>query len=730
MKVLRSIALCLAAAFLAAGCDVKPELDIVPANCFEFTLDACADWSGAATRTTFANEKTFSWTSGDQISVLFHSGSTDKFFTLTAQGSGASCSFKGYVTNGYSLGAADGSKCALYPASDQHRYEDGTFSFYRPAEIELSDGGFSSKIPMAAITFSSNSFTFRPMCTVAKFTFTGITASRVRLSVKNLDNHTLSGLFPCNVYDPYLVWQQLSNSNADDASRSIAFTETVSDGKAEFYVNCPPWGGSYFKPQITLTDTSTGAVLYSASAKQGLPSRTNNSLGSINVLPAIDVFSGSGSGPGKVSYTESSEIFCNPERGFYKAEEYRSASQSVLSASRLASNRTLGRSLMLLEYYLTEFMSSDISKAYLTLIENNFKALRNGGVKCILRFAYKDNHKEDDHPWDASEEWVMRHIEQLTPLLTSYKDVIFVLQAGFVGSWGEWYYTDNFGMNPSTTADYASRGRVLSALLTALPPERQVQVRTPRFKMKLVGSTALTQSTAHKGTPQSRVGGHNDCFGASSSDSGTYQNSSERSFWAADSRYTIMGGETCKVSDWCHCQASGNAPGTLSELATFHWSYLHDGYHEDVLSRWATEGCIDQIDRELGYRLVLEDASFGAAVAGSDMQFTIHLRNKGYAAPMNPRDVYMVLTDASTGKVLQTTKLDDDPRFWGPDEGQISVSGAFHLPSGISGAVQLHLWMPDPCTTIQSDSRFAVRFANDGVWDSSTGYNLLYSFGL
>lgn len=729
MKRLSLIFLTAAVALLAAGCDMRPEIEIAPEEgCYEFTLQASSDCE-PATRTSYAGDKSFSWTAGDKISVIFHNGATDRFFTLTAQNAGASSTFKGSITNGYTIGAADGSNCALYPASDKHKYENGTFYYYRPGEIEMSPDGFSSNIPLSAIEFSNNSLIFRPMCTVVKFSFSGLTASRVNLSVKNLDSHTLSGYFDCRVSSSvYLVWKQLSDNNADSPARSISFTETVEDGKAAFYVNCPPWGGSYFKPQLSLTDASTGAVLYSATAKQALPSSTNASLGNMVVIPEINLGEVPPAQAETVYYTESDAIFANPERGFYKAEEYRKASQSVLSNNRLNSIRTSGRSLMLLEYYLTDFISSDISSSYLTLIENNFKALRKGGVKCILRFAYSDNHEESSHPWDATEAWVMRHIEQLSPLFTNYSDVIFVLQAGFIGSWGEWYYSDNFGMHPNE--DFAARGRVLDALLNALPADRQVGVRTPTFKMKLVGNTALSSSTAHKGTPQARVGGHNDCFGADSNDTGTYRDDSERSFWAADTRYTIMGGETCKLSDFCHCGAYGGNPGTLSELAKYHWSYLHDGYHQGVLDRWSEEGCFDKIEKELGYRLVLEDATFGPATAGGSMDVSIRLHNTGYAAPMNPRTAYLVLTDASSGKVLQSYALDNtDPRFWGPDDGQITIEKTIAMPD-FHGNVKLHLYLPDPDSRIESDPRFAIRFANEGIWDSNTGYNLLYSFGL
>lgn len=709
--------------FMMAGCSMEqPASD----GWYEFTMSA--DVQESATRTFYEQDRIFSWSQGDRISVLFHNGSTNKFFTLgTKTVSGATATFSGSIQSGFVPGAADtGISWAIYPAS-AHTYDSEFPVFNMPGTFDYASDHFYALVPMCAQSEDGKSFTFKRLCGTYKFSFTGLGASKVRFVIENQNTHQLSGTFPIkkSSYNDIYTDQNWCAAGSDD--RKLTFIENVTGGEAFFYIPFRAWE-SALKPVISLYDAESGELLYSKTASRDFSGYTS-SMSKVIVVPPIDLGSLPPSGATTVTYTESSDIILNPERGFYKAQEYRKASASALSSSYLASIRTAGRSLMLLEYYLTDFMESDISSAYLKLIENNFKALRGGGVKCILRFAYKDGHGSGDHPWDATEARVMGHIGQLKPLLQEYKDVIFVLQAGFIGSWGEWYYTDNFVMNPSSDADYAPRGRVLDALLSALPADRQVQVRTPKFKMKLVGSTPLTAATAHNGSKAARIGGHNDCFVASSSDQGTFNSDAERSFWAADTRYTIMGGETCAISDQCHCEAYGSNPGTLSELKKYHWTYLHDGYRQEVLDRWKSEGCFDRIDRELGYRLVLEDGSFGAARAGSDMQVTLHLRNRGCAAPMNPRTAYLVLTSAS-GSVLGRWSLDSDPRFWGPEDGLITISRNIPIPSGASGTVKLSLFLPDADATLASDPRFAIRFANDGVWDTSTGYNLLYTFGL
>lgn len=64
-------------------------------------------------------------------------------------------------------------------------------------------------------------------------------------------------------------------------------------------------------------------------------------------------------------------------------------------------------------------------------------------------------------------------------------DVIYVLQAGFIGCWGEWYYTTNYGVKKDDYKPNASqkkdRVEIMKALLNAVPG-RMVQMRTPALK--------------------------------------------------------------------------------------------------------------------------------------------------------------------------------------------------------------------------------------------------------
>lgn len=414
----------------------------------------------------------------------------------------------------------------------------------------------------------------------------------------------------------------------------------------------------------------------------------------------------------RVTFSESSASIVNPERGLYSTHEVHSDQDTPLSVGDVKARRTTGHSILLLEFYLTDYMGSNMSARYVKNIQANLDALREGGVKAIVRFAYTQDENAD--PKDAPVEQVLKHVAQLKPTLQKYEDVIFVLQAGFVGVWGEWYYTTNFIFNPKTSAEHKPRKQLTDALLDALPASRQIEIRTPAFKQKMYSfalKDSLTAATAHDGSLSSRLAGHNDCFGADASDRGTFSSDDDRQYWKAETRYTIMGGETCAVSNYCLCDQ------TLKDLKDYHWTYLHDGYNQDVLSRWKKDGCFKDIEKNLGYRLVLKDAFYGNVQAGKPCQVTLRFFNKGYAAPMNPREAWLIWA-GSDGKKVKTP-LGYDPRTW--HSGYNCVVSSF-TPSTDKG--KLYLELSDPL--LSGRPEFSIALANDGVFEAKTGYNLLF----
>ncbi|MBA4155086.1 DUF4832 domain-containing protein [Flavobacterium sp.] len=425
------------------------------------------------------------------------------------------------------------------------------------------------------------------------------------------------------------------------------------------------------------------------------------------------------------TYTASSDVFSNPERGFYKHTEAHSTGYNLLTQSSLVSYRqNQNITLILRVFYLEEFVNSAISQTYLNNMQTDFNRMRNAGIKCVVRFAYGDD--ESVSPRDATKAKMLEHIAQLKPVLESNIDVIATFQTGFIGTWGEWYYTSQaefggYGYNsstPLTSANYANRKNVVDAILNALPNSRAIQIRTPKFKQQLYSTTTpLPTGQAHTNSSLARIGHHNDCFLSSNSDVGTYSNvTTEYPYLEQETKYLPMGGETCAVFD-----SRTNCTTALLEMNKFHWSYLNLDYHPSVISGWQTNDCFFEIQNRLGYRFELTSATLPTQITlNSQLPVTLNLSNKGFSAPFNERNAYIVLKNTVTN-VAYPILMDADPRYW---LGTKSITENLTLPTDIvQGSYKMYLHLPDVESSIASRPEYAVRFANTNMWESSTGYN-------
>ncbi|MBK7107335.1 MAG: DUF4832 domain-containing protein [Ignavibacteriae bacterium] len=413
-----------------------------------------------------------------------------------------------------------------------------------------------------------------------------------------------------------------------------------------------------------------------------------------------------------VNYDYSNEDFANPERGFYSHFEVQSEGSS-LSISQLQNVRSDKQSLILRIYYLKNFKDKLLSDKQLNLIKNDFKIMRDAGIKCILRFAYSQDIGQTDAPLNI----VLSHLDQLKEILEDNYDVIAFFQAGFIGAWGEWHSSTNNLDNVN------SRREIVNKILSVLPSERMIQLRTPLFKREIFErQTSIEYSEAFNESNFSRTGHHNDCFLANYDDYSTYQDTTEEKKYLNDEcLFTPMGGETCNPSEFSEC---GNS---LSELKRLRWTYLNDGYHPSVISGWQSDGCLPEIKLKLGYRFQLLQGEFKQNVKlGNTFELKLILQNIGFASLYNPRNVEIVLENNQTQKKY-FSKLPIDPRFWQPDS-IITIEEIIGVPENMEmGDYKIYLNMPDPIDQLHDRVEYSIRFANQNIWESTTGYNNLNS---
>jgi len=429
----------------------------------------------------------------------------------------------------------------------------------------------------------------------------------------------------------------------------------------------------------------------------------------------------------RTAYQASEEIFPNPERGFFGGWEYNprpNRPSPPPTPEALRAIRDKGMSLVHLNYMLPQFRESALPPEFLARVASDLELVRQAGLKCIPRFAY--NSGPIGAP-DASLERVTGHLDQLKPALQANADVIAFVEAGFAGAWGEWHSSTNgfFENVPATgRTTITDRTRTLVAkLLDVLPADRMIAVRCPRFKMQLTGAQPLSKQDAFAGTVKARIGAHNDCLLAAADDMGTYTPASmdqEKAFLHQDNLFVPQGGETCSVQP--AAQPFIGCANALQEMAYLRYSVLNSSYHRGVLDGWEKGGCMPEIQRRMGYRFRLVEASIPASVSGGALRMSFTVVNEGWANLYNARPVEVVLRNAATRQEFRLP-VKTDARLWMPGEpATVEVSAGLKAPAG-TYEVMLHL--PDAAPALRNRPEYSIRFANPGLWDASTGMNSL-----
>ena len=401
-----------------------------------------------------------------------------------------------------------------------------------------------------------------------------------------------------------------------------------------------------------------------------------------------------------VSYQADGSVFGNPERGWYvepAPSDY---------AGAAAAGYTLAMRFVRLDSYTNQALPS----SFLSGLRSDFQAARGSGVKLVLRFAYNRSTGSD-----APLNIVLQHISQLGPVLTDYADVIAAMQAGFIGQWGEWHDSTN-GLT-----SLSARTQIVNALLAALPRTRMIQIRYP-YMTRDIFPNPVTAGNAFGGSNVARVGQHNDCFVSTSADGGTFITNADRTYAAAQTLYTPMGGETCDLGG---LTTRNDCPTALQEMATYHWDYLNHDFYGPVISKWQSQGCYAEITKRLGYRFTLQQMSATSTVAaGGTFSGTLTMQNSGFGKLYNPRPMQLVLAPVAGGANVVVTLAADARRLL-PEPGSTrAVAVSATVPAGTpAGTYSAYLALPDSSPNLQGDPRYSIRLADANMWNAATGLN-------
>jgi hypothetical protein len=411
-----------------------------------------------------------------------------------------------------------------------------------------------------------------------------------------------------------------------------------------------------------------------------------------------------------IHFTPSAADIPNPERGFHEGVGLEETTLDWYAEQGYTLAYTdAGR--------LDAYRDRDLPPKYLNVLPAHFQLARDAGIKLIVRFSYNDGPSHPNTEPDAPLEQVLRHIEQLAPILEANQDVIVWFEAGFIGAWGEWHSSTNGLDTPE------NRAIIRDALFAHFPQDRFILFRYPG-DFTAWYPQPLTEAQAFTQTSQARTGHHNDCFLANEQDAGTFLDwdgnlriDEWQCYTSQMTRFVPMSGETCEPNP-----PRSDCETALQELEMLHWTAQNEAWHPDIVQAWKDQGCYAEIRNRLGYRLsLLETVTSPTVRQGSEFQLQVQIENTGFASPMLLRPVYLVLAGRDG---ISSYPILVDPRRWEP--GKHTFTASIALPASLpAGEYRLALWLPDPSGTLRDDPRYAIRFANENTWDAEHGWNVL-----
>lgn len=177
----------------------------------------------------------------------------------------------------------------------------------------------------------------------------------------------------------------------------------------------------------------------------------------------------------------------NPERGFrseedyfvplvedipdWSDEEYYADAKRRLERNVYWETVTVSRVYFILDKYVNEPVLPDKVLEYM---QGYYNAYRRLGVKLYLGHYYQHGcHQET-----VSEEVVLSHLKQLTPIFEKNADVVYLFSMNFIGCYGEWTCMHK-------ELDYQ---KFVNALFDAAPSHLRLVMRQPIYKQRFVNS--------------------------------------------------------------------------------------------------------------------------------------------------------------------------------------------------------------------------------------------------
>jgi hypothetical protein len=373
-----------------------------------------------------------------------------------------------------------------------------------------------------------------------------------------------------------------------------------------------------------------------------------------------------------------------------------------------------------------------ISAAMVRDIDKRFAAFRGTGMRVMPRFIYNFG-PIGPTARDAPLSVILSHVDQLEPILLKYKDIVFALEAGFIGTWGEWH--DSTNGNDTASAQAQLLNKELGHLNGLFP----VLVRYPGDIIEYANGL----------TPPAGIGLHDDYYASSAQDGGTWDTCDKRGGWCLPN-YTAaqfrslaarISRETMFVGEF---GAMYPPLQTCAALNAYSYTYNVQSiglypFPAKIQTELQNEGCALSFYNKVGTRIEIQNATvIGNPTANGQLYVAMTLVNKGYGRVIRRRSATIVFASQGIAFAhfpLPVLTLDLSSLASAMNPRAVTFETTLTLPADIPAgqSVSLYLFFPDPAPSLTSQPAYALPLNSQNangqpVFDSATGYNLLATF--
>lgn len=399
----------------------------------------------------------------------------------------------------------------------------------------------------------------------------------------------------------------------------------------------------------------------------------------------------------KIDTTDAMKTLENYDRGFYTPQvlhikpsggkpiekPYGKLLHLRAEISEFSSNAWLGIDTTGGKKDTTRGKSQDLTEDALNVLQATFDNIRKNKGYVVVRICYDPwyNGRSNVTP---EHKWVLRHVEQLAPVLSKNTDVILALEMGMHGAYGE--------MHSDTSITYDCIAEATNLMLRKTPPELKILTRTGNYSAKVLGfdnwgvdfnidGEKFAEIAKAKGDTMYRVGMFNDGYLGTQYDYGT---------WGADCKTSICreegvawlekygintpyGGEALTTAGGYQVI---NTPEFLAyEGFRTHTSYLNIQWNYNLINSWKATlfeqkdfdydpARVDSltgfkyINDHLGYRYVLRE-SWMSDTVGSErvLRAKLRIQNVGFGNLTHKMKASLVIQTFRQDGILDTLAI-------------------------------------------------------------------------